>query len=158
MRLIPSNDNSIEPRGAIGIQKCGIIFWQKTGFLRHCNQIGFNSIVTLLDKKFRPTKIDKHLDCSFLEFDNEELKTLYVSLKRDNKGKNYIYGESHTAYTDADFHLKALEMISFISKQIGTSFYVNDATNYLEQKDYNDLEEYIKNYKNDYGEFLKNIK
>ena len=29
--LIFSQDNSIEPNGAIGLQKCGIIFWQKTG-------------------------------------------------------------------------------------------------------------------------------
>lgn len=33
--LIFSQDNSIESEGAIGIQTCGIIFWQKTGFLRH---------------------------------------------------------------------------------------------------------------------------
>ena len=33
--LIFSQDNSIESEGAIGIQTCGIILWQKTGFLRH---------------------------------------------------------------------------------------------------------------------------
>ena len=33
-----------------------------------------------------------------------------------------------TAHTDAEFHSKVLEIIKFISKNIGTDFYVNDTT------------------------------
>ena len=76
--LIPSKDNSIEPRGAIGKQKCGIIFWQKTGFLRHCNDLGFQSMITLINKKFSPTNIQNHGEFCFIQFDNDEEKTFYV--------------------------------------------------------------------------------
>ena len=70
--LIFSQDNSIEPNGAIGLQKCGIIFWQKTGFLRHCNELGFQSIITLINKKFSPTNIQNYGDTCFFEFDNDD--------------------------------------------------------------------------------------
>lgn len=146
MKLIPSKDYSIEPRGAIGKQSCGIIFWQKTGFLRYCNQIGFNSIITLIDKKFKPTMIDRRSDHTYITFDNDDTKVIYIRLKQDSKGKKFIYGESHTAYTDANFHLKVLDIVGFISKHIGSSFFVDDATNYLEHKDYNRLVTYIEEY------------
>ena len=72
--LIFSQDSSIQPNGAIGIQKCGIIFWQKTGFLRHCNELGFQSIITLINKKFSPTNIQSQGNTSFIQFDNDEKK------------------------------------------------------------------------------------
>lgn len=68
----------------------------------------------------------------------------------------YIYGESHTAYTDAEFHLKVIEMIKFMSKNIGTDFFVNDATNYLQKNNFDDLVLYIINYKNEHSDLLGN--
>ena len=64
--LIFSQDNSIDPNGSIGIQKCGIIFWQKTSFLRHCNELGFQSVITLVSKKFLPTNIQNCGDTCFM--------------------------------------------------------------------------------------------
>jgi len=136
MKLIPSTDNSIEPRGSIGKQSCGIVFWQKTGFLRHCNKLGLQSIVTLITKKYTPTKVETDGECYFIEFENDKNKILFLTLKNKNGTRNYfIYGEAHTAYVDEDFHLKTLDIIAFISKQIGTRFFVNDATGYLENRE-----------------------
>lgn len=145
--LIFSQDNSIEPNGAIGLQKCGIIFWQKTGFLRHCNQLGFQSIITLINKKFSPTSIQNHGDTCFIQFDNDDNKTVYLSLKKERNSNHYfIYGESHTAYSNADFHLFALEVVSYISKQIGCKFFVDDATRFLEHHSFEKLKDYIDNF------------
>lgn len=131
MRLIPTRNNSIEPRGAIGMQTCGIIFWQKVGFLRHCNLNGYNAIISLLKNKYKPTRIDRGNDFSFLVFDNDEEKIVYITLKNERNGKHFfLYGEAHIAYTDAEFHIKVLAMIAFIAHHMGTAFYVNDATNY----------------------------
>lgn len=146
--LIFTKDNSIEPNGAIGIQKCGIIFWQKTGFLRHCNQLGLKSIVALINKKFSPSSIDASCDnIYFIYFDNDEEKTIYLTLKKERNSKHlFIYGESHTVYADAEFHILALEIVSYIAKQIGTKFFVDDATGYLEHRSKDQLEQYIKEY------------
>ena len=145
--LICSNDNSIEPNGAIGIQTCGIIFWQKTGFLRHCNELGFQTIMELVKRKFAPTSVQKSENCFFFTFDNDDEKIIFVSLKQEKKSKHFfIYGESHTAYTDVAFHIFALNVVSYIAKQIGCKFYVNDATGYLENRSVEQLEKYIKNY------------
>jgi hypothetical protein len=145
--LICSNDNSIEPNGAIGIQTCGIIFWQKTGFLRRCNELGFQTIIELVKRKFAPTSVQKGENCFFLTFDNDDKKIIFVSLKQEKKSKHhFIYGESHTAYTDVDFHIFALNFVSYISRQIGCKFYVNDATGYLENRSDEQLEKYIKKY------------
>ncbi len=146
--LIFSQDNSIEPNGAIGRQKCGIIFWQKTGFLRHCNRLGFQSIITLINKKFSPSNIQNCGDTCFVEFGNDNSKTIYISLKKEQNSNHYfIYGESHTVYADAEFHLFALEVVRYISKQIGCKFFVDDATRYLEHHSFEELKEYIDNFK-----------
>ena len=142
--LIPSKDNSIQPNGAIGKQKCGIIFWQKTGFLRHCNYLGFQSIITLINKNFSPTNIQNRGESGFIQFDNDDKKTLYLSLKKENDSKHYfIYGESHTVYADASFHIFALKIVSYIGKQIGCKFFVDDATDYLKHRSAEKLNEYI---------------
>ena len=145
--LIISNDNYIEPNCAIGKQKCGIIFWQKTGFLRHCNYLGFQSMITLIDNKFSPTNIQNHGESCFIQFDNDEEKTFYLSLKKERDSNHYfIYGESHTVYVDADFHIFALKIVSYIGKQIGCKFFVDDATGYLEHRSAEKLNEYIMNF------------
>ena len=77
--LIFSQDNSIEPNGAIGVQKCGIVFWQKTGFLRYCNALGFQSIITLVNKKFSPSNIQNLGDTCFVQFDNDDNKIIFLS-------------------------------------------------------------------------------
>ena len=145
--LIFSQDNSIEPNGAIGVQKCGIIFWQKTGFLRHCNALGFQSIITLVNKKFSLSNIQNLGDTCFIQFDNDDNKIIFLSLKKEkNSNHCFIYGESHTVYTDFKFHLFALEVVSYISKQIGCKFYIDDATKYLKHNSIEKLKEYIDNY------------
>lgn len=143
--LIFSKDNSIEPNGAIGIQKCGIIFWQKTGFLRHCKELGFRSIIRLIKKKYYPTSIQMDENVCFIQFDNDEEKIIFLSLKKEkNSNHKFIYGESHTAYVNAEFHLFALEIVGYIAKNIGCKFYVDDATGYLEHSSKEKLEHYIK--------------
>ena len=145
--LIASKDNSMEPNGAIGKQKCGIIFWQKTGFLRHCNDLGFQAVITLLNKHFSPTHIQNHGESCFIQFDNDEKKTIYLSLKKERDSKHcFIYGESHTVYADADFHIFALKIVSYIGKQLGCKFFVDDATDYLRHRSFEQLGEYIMNY------------
>ena len=145
--LIFSQDNSIEPNGAIGLQKCGIIFWQKTGFLRHCNELGFQSIITLINKKFLPTNIQNYGDTCFIQFDNDDNKIIFLSLKKERNANHYfIYGESHTVYANAEFHLFSLDVVSYISKQIGCKFYVDDATKFLEHHSVDKLQEYIANF------------
>ena len=148
--LIFSKDNSIQPNGAIGIIKCGIIFWQKTGFLRHCNELGFQSIISLIKKKYSPTSVQIDGNLCFIQFDNDEEKMFFLSLKKERNSKHcFIYGESHTVYADAEFHLFALELVNFIAKNIGCKCYVDDATGYLEHGSKEKLEQYIDNYDNE---------
>ena len=86
--LIFSQDNSIEPNGSIGLQKCGIIFWQKTGFLRHCNELGFQSIVTLINKKFL-TKTTKE-DVVALREKSKNLSIVKAALEGNFSRKEYV--------------------------------------------------------------------
>ena len=145
--LISSKDNSIQPNGAIGKQKCGIIFWQKTGFLRHCNYIGFQSMITLINKKFSPSNIQNHGESCFIQFDNSDEKIIYLSLKQKPNSKHcFIYGESHTVYADSKFHMLALDVVSYIGIQIGSKFFVDDATDILEHRSTEKLDEYIENF------------
>ena len=145
--LISSKDNSIQPNGAIGKQKCGIFFWQKTGFLRHCNYLGFQSIITLISKKFSPSNIQNNGESCFFQFDNDDKKIIYLSLKKEPNSKHYfIYGESHTVYADSKFHILALDVASYIGKQIGCKFFVDDATDFLEHQSIDKLDEYIDNF------------
>ena len=142
--LISSKDNSIQPNGAIGKQKCGIIFWQKTGFLRHCNYIGFQSMIALINKKFSPSNIQNHGEYCFIQFDNNDEKIIYLSLKQEPNSKHcFIYGESHTVYADSRFHIFALNVVSYIGKQIGCKFFVDDATDFLEHQSTEKLDAYI---------------
>lgn len=142
--LVFSKDNSIEPNGAIGIQKCGIIFWQKTGFLRHCNELGFQSTITLINRKYSPTSLQTNGNVCFIQFNNDEKKMLFLSLKKErNTNHCFIYGESHTVCADAEFHLFVLEVVNYIAKNIGCKFYVDDATGYLEHHSKEKLERYI---------------
>ena len=145
--LIASKDDSINPNGTIGIQKCGLIFWQKTGFLRHCNYRGFQSMITLISKRFGPTNIQNRGESCFIQFDNNEEKILYLSLKKEkNSKKSFIYGESHTVYADADFHILMLRVVSYIAKQIGCKFFIDDVTGYLKHHSIEKLNEYISNF------------
>lgn len=113
-------------------KKNGIVFWQKTGFLRHCNELGFHTMITLVERKFSPTDVEKIGNTCFFEFDNEEKKNIYLELKKEPDSKNFfIYGEADTGYTDSEFHKFALDVVSYIAKQIGCKFYVNDTTDFL---------------------------
>ena len=66
--------------------------------------------------------------------------------KERNSNHYFIYGESHTVYANAEFHLFSLDVVSYISKQIGCKFYVDDATGFLEHKSVDKLKEYIENF------------
>lgn len=142
-KLISSKDNSIEPRGAIGKQRFGIIFWQKSTF-RYCGKRKLKSIIKLIDQKYSPTKIEKGLRWYFIEFDHNHKKILYLTIKK-NLLRSSLYGESHTAYVDADFHIFVLELINYISTELGCKIFVDDATGYLEHRSVKKLKEYIDN-------------
>lgn len=145
--LIASKDNSIKPNGTIGIQKCGINFWQKTGFLRHCNRLGFRAVITLINKKFSPSHINNYDDSSYIYFGDDDKTALFLKLEKEAGSKHYfIYGECHTVYGDPDFHVFILQVVSYIGKQIGCKFFVDDATGYLEHRSMDLLKEYIENF------------
>ena len=57
-----------------------------------------------------------------------------------------IYGKSHTVYTDFEFRIFALNVVSYISKQIGCKFFVDDATEYLEHRSIEKLKQYIDDF------------
>ena len=83
----------------------------------------------------------------FLQFDSDDEKTIYLTLKNERNSKNcFLYGESHTVYAGFDFHIFSLKVVCFIAKNIGCKFFVDDATQYLEHRSTNQLKEYIKNY------------
>ncbi len=126
----------------------GIVFWQKTGFLRHCNLRGFYAIVQLVSRKCAPTGVDWLNDrLAVFVFDHDKNKSIYLMLKQDPGSKRqYLYGASPTARTDADFHMFALDVVETIAKHIGTKFYVNDATGYVTSQSKADLERYISAY------------
>lgn len=145
--LISYNDNSFQLNEVIVKQKFGIIFWQKTGFLRYCNYIGFQSMIKLINKKFSPSNIQNYGESCFIQFDNDDKKIIYLSLKKKTNSKHcFIYGEAHTVYADSKFHILALDIISYIGEQIGCKFFVDDATNFLEHQSAEKLDEYIKNF------------
>ena len=147
-KLIFTRDNSIEPNGMIGIQQWGIIFWQKTGFLRHCSEFSLKSIVALIDKKFSPLSIlESCRNVYFIHFGNDKAKIIFLTLKRERNSKRlFLYGESHTVYADAEFHILALEIVSYIAKQIGCKFFVDDGTGYLEHRSKQRLEQHMKEF------------
>ncbi len=142
--LVASNDNSIEPRGAIGKQKFGIIFWQKRGFYKLYSNRRFRSIISIVNQNFSPTMIQNIGSSYYLQFDNDDKKTIFLTLKK-KFFRSLIYGEVHTAYTDPDFHIFALNVVDYISNEIGGKFFVDDATGYLEHRSVEKLKEYIDN-------------
>ena len=130
MKLIPF-DSSSTVKEVMKEQDRGIIFKQKTGFLRRCNALGFRSIVSLIERNFNPFNIYLSENSATISFDYDEKKMVYLFLKQeeDNKKKRYIYGEAPFNQRNNDFHLTVIEIIKFISKNFGTSFYVDDTAN-----------------------------
>lgn len=110
----------------------GIVFWQKTGLFRHCNALGFQSIISLIQKQFSPTSVQmQKMTCS-LQFQHQEKNVILLTLQKEQHSNHlYIYGESPTVHAGAEFHLFALHVVSYVAKQIGSKFYVKDATGYL---------------------------
>lgn len=101
----------------------------------------------MIDKEFSPTFIQYTDDTYFIQFDNNEKRTIFITLKKERDSKNpFIYGESHTVYADADFHIFALSVVNYIAKQIGCKFFVDDATDYLKHRSKEQLEKYIKEF------------
>ena len=155
-KLIPSKDNSIEPRGSTGKQKCGLVFWQKAGLFGHCGKYGFRIVMAAIGEKFSPTCIQTGNQGSyFLQFDNDEAKTIFFTLRKEPKSRRgYIYGEAHTAYADFAFHLFALRVIDYVAKRMKCDFYVDDATQYLAHQSVEKLKKYIESYKTDFQDSL----
>lgn len=145
--LIPSKDNSIQPNGAIGIQKCGIVFWQKTEAWHQGNQSVFQSAVDFIAAVFAPTSVQRNGNACFLQFENDEKKTIFLMRKNRNVkmlNRFFLCGESHTAYADAKFHLFVLHVLDCTAEKLGCKFCVDDATGYLEHHSMERLEEYIR--------------
>lgn len=143
-RLIPSKDNSIDILSLIGRQKWGIIFWQKTGFMRHCNALGLQSFVTLAIKQFSPINVRLEVNNYVLEFDDTGTKVIRIGLKQEPNSTNCaLFGEAHTVGTDKEFHILVLEVIEFISKHMGCKLFVDDATGFLESGSEEQLSKYL---------------
>lgn len=151
--LISSKDNSIEPKGAIGKQKFGIIFWQESSHFHNCGKRKLKSLVKLIDQKYSPVKIEKGLRWYFIKFDCNQEKILYLTIKK-KLFRSLLYGESHTAYVDADFHIFVLELINYISEKLGNKICVDDATGYLDHRCVEKLTEYIDNFETEIAESL----
>ena len=143
--LIFSQDNSIEPRGTIGIQKCGINFWQKAQ--ENHEDLRLPAVATWIGEGFSPTNIQQYEDCCYIQFDNETSKTIYLMLKEDPHSKKLLlYGEVHTVYAGADFHLFALEVVEYIATRSNCSFFVDDATEYVTHRSVEKLKKYIEDF------------
>lgn len=120
-KLIPQKGNALPNT---------LTFTQKIGFLRYCNPLGFQSICALIDNDFSPVKVEYDeisLQCVFVFGEPNEKVHLML---RDVSGstKKYIFG---SAYIDNDdFHETVIAIVKFVSKHIGCSFYLDDATRY----------------------------
>lgn len=147
-RLISMRNPALFPKTAIGKQECGVIFWQKTGFLTHCSQKRFKAIIDAVTEKFSPTNIARQGDRSyFLTFGGNENEVIYLTLKpKDTGNHSYVYGESGTVYAGKAFHLFALDVAGFIAKHVGCRFYIDDATGYVDHHSEEQLEKYIVEY------------
>ena len=74
-------------------------------------------MITLIDKRFSPTNIQNKGEVCFIQFDNDDKKTIYLALKKEADSNHcFIYGESHTIYADSKFHILALNVVSYIGK------------------------------------------
>ncbi len=149
-RFIIATYDTARPNGVSRSCSDGIEFWQKTGFLRHCNETGFRSIVALVSKRFSPVSvIETCKNHCVLHFDKDNnFKSVYLRLCNERNSKNtYIAGASSTTYTDIEFHLLVLEIISFIAKNIGCKFYVDDSTGYIEHHSKDEFYSYASEYK-----------
>ncbi|MBE6794258.1 MAG: DUF4375 domain-containing protein [Ruminococcaceae bacterium] len=149
-RFIVATYDTMRPNGAFRSSSAGIEFWQKTGFLRHCNETGFRSIIALISKKFSPVSvIETCKNTYFLHFDKDNnFKSVLLRLCNERNSKNtYIDGSSDTTYTDIEFHILVLEIIGYIAKNIGCKFYVDDSTGYIEHQSKDEFYAYASEYK-----------
>ena len=142
--LIPSKDNSIEPNGAIGKQKCGIIFWQDSRLFHRFSKRKLKWLINMIGQKYSPTKVEKGIWWYFIKFDHNDEKIIYLTIRKKHF-RTFLYGESHTTYVGADFHIFVLELISYISTELDCKIFVDDATGYLEHRSIDKLKNYIDN-------------
>ena len=91
-----------------------------------------------------------------IQLDPDEKKWIFLSLEKErNSNHHFLYGESHTIFAGAEFHLFALEIVGYIAKNLGCKFYVDDATGYLEHGSKEKLEQYIENCDTPFVDFEK---
>ena len=154
--MISKRDPLYDPKSSIGVQQCGIIFWQKTGFLRRCNLNGFTALMSLAAKNFAPTDVFmQEPQTCYLTFNGCAKNVIFIQLKSDKNGHFYIYGEAHTAYANRKFHLFALDVVEFIARNTGCRFYVDDATGYIGQRSVAQLDKYISEYQNAHAHLIR---
>ena len=149
-RIIIATRDTKRPNGAYRSSSGEIEFWQQTGFLRHCTETGFRSIIALISKRFSPVSvIETCKNTYFLHFDKDNnFKSVFLRLCNERNSKNtYIDGASSTAYTDIEFHILVLEIIGFIAKNIGCKFYVDDSSGYIVHRSEDEFYAYASKYK-----------
>lgn len=147
-RLIPTKDSSLDPFQNIGKITDGIAFRQKTSWLGGCNENGFKTICLLTQKKFSPVEMSLGEYLCAMFFDDECNKIINFHLEKEpNANRCFVFGFSCTVDTDVQFHLLVLDIIEYIGKCLGSKFYVDDATGYLEHRSEELLEKYIKEHR-----------
>ncbi len=146
-RLIATKDTSLDPFQNIGRITDGIAFRQKNSWLGGCNENGFNTICVLAQKKFAPVQMSlgDRVCAMFFDEECEKIVSLFLE-KEENANRSFVLGFSNTVDTDVQFHLLVLDIIEYIGKSLGSKFYVDDATGYLEHQSMELLEKYIEEH------------
>ena len=88
-------------------------------------------------------------DClCYMCFDEDVTKTISLFLEKELNAKRcFVIGEASTVNTDTEFHLLVLDIVEYIAKSLGSKFYVDDATGYLEHGSVELLEKYIEEHR-----------
>lgn len=147
-RLVSTKDTSLDPFQEIGRQKDGIVFRQKTSWLGGCNENGFKTVCFLIRKKCEPLGFSYDERLCYMFFDKDLTKTVSFFLEKEPKANRcFMFGSSVTVDTDADFHLLVLDIAEYAAKSLGSKFYVDDATGYLEHGSRELLEKYMQEHR-----------
>lgn len=104
-------------------------------------------MIHFLKDTFLPTSVQESENVCFIQFDNNEEKIIYLTLKKEKKSNQFfLYGEFHTVCADTNFHLFVLHIVDCIAEKLKCKFYVDDATGYLDHHSKEQLEQYINQF------------
>ncbi len=149
--LIPSGSGSPDPHCAIGIQESGIVFWQD----EISTPAELDGIIEFIVGKYSPSGAERHGSSCFFTFENDPERIMLLTLHNSSNGQSFIYGEAHTAYVDADFHIFILDLIQSLAEETKGYFNVSDSTGYLSSLSYDGLLTYIESVKRRADDMIK---